>query len=412
MGKEYSRWQIKSIKNALQNRRVVVISGARQTGKTTIARQVADKNSVFRTLDDESVLALAKHDPREFVRNHSGTMIIDEIQKAPELISEIKIAVDKDNRKGQYLLTGSANMQTLRKISDSLAGRISHIRLRPLATGEILGKKPAFFERLFAKDFPMQIKGYDKEAIFNLAFRGGYPEAVQITNEKERKSWHLDYIESLLRKDLREIENLKRQDALLDLVKILAGWSSKYMDNAKIGSQMNIAKPTLETYINALEQMFIYEKVRPWIRTDYEYVGKKPKFFSTDTGLMCSILNWSKPDILLDPDRAGKLMETFVFQELAVQLGLSRNYSLYQYRDYKKHEVDFLVKKEGDRLVGIEVKSSSKISKSDFTPQIWFKENILKGKTPYNGIVLYSGEHTLPFGDGLFAVPIAALWAE
>ena len=125
---------------------------------------------------------------------------------------------------------------------------------------------------------------------------------------------------------------------------------------------------------------------------------------------MTSILNWNKTNILLDADRAGKLMETFVFQELTTQVDLNRDYRIYQYRDHKKHEIDFLITKEGEGIVGIEVKASSRVLKSDFAPQIWFRENILRGKTPYNGIVLYSCEYTLPFGDGLLAVPIASLW--
>ena len=413
MSKEYQRWQIDNVKRSLQNRRVVVIAGARQTGKTTLTSQVADRHSTFRTLDNETFLAMAKQDPRGFIKNPKGTMIIDEVQKAPSLMAEIKIAVDKDDRKGQYLLTGSANIQTLPTISDSLAGRITHIRLRPFTIGEILGRKPQFLARAFNKDFPAQIKGYDKETIFDLSFRGGYPEALKITDEKDRKMWHLDYIENLITKDMKDLENIKRQAALKDLVKTLAGWSSKYMDNAKMGGQLDLSKQTLETYINALELMFMFEKVPPWTKTDYEYIGKKPKFYATDTGLMASILNWKKDDILLEPDRSGKLMETFVFQELAAQIDLEKyNYSLYQYRDHKRHEIDMIIEREDRSLLGIEVKAGHKVSSDDFAPQRWFVNNIIKQQKNYVGIVLYSGEDVLQFDDNMFAVPVPALWAN
>jgi predicted AAA+ superfamily ATPase len=411
MAKEYLRWQAANVKKALRHRRVVVVSGARQTGKTTLTRQAVGQNNTFRTLDNDAALISAKQDPRGFVKNRQGTMVIDEVQKAPALISEIKIAVDNNNRKGQYLLTGSANIQTLPKISDSLAGRITHIRLRPLTVGEMLNKTPDFLERAFARKFPAQIKGYDKEAIFDLAFRGGYPEAVKTARAKERKFWHLDYIESLARKDLQDLENIKRQDALRDLIKILAGWSGKYMDNAKIGGQLSLSKPTLDTYINALELMFVFEKVAPWTRTDYEYVGRKPKFYATDTGLMTSILNWKKEDIWLEPDRSGKLMETFVFQELAAQIDLDRDYALYQYRDYKKHEIDFIIERTDKALLGVEVKAGHSVAAKDFAPQKWFAENIIKSRKPYIGLVLYAGDQTLSFGKNMLAVPIAALWA-
>ncbi|MCL2761919.1 MAG: ATP-binding protein [Treponema sp.] len=409
----YTRWQAESAQKALKNRRVVAISGARQTGKTTLTRQVIVHNGTFRSLDSAALLQAASDDPNEFVKNSSsGTMVIDEIQKVPELMSEIKLAVDKDNRPGQYLITGSANLQTIAHINDSLAGRIKHIRLRPLAVGEILGKKPTFLQRVFAGTFPVQIKGYDKDAIFDLAFCGGYPEALRINNPKERKEWHRDYVDSLIKKDLNDLEKIRRLDTVRDLVKILAGWSGKYMDKSQISAALEVSRPTLEAYSNALEALFIFERVVPWLKTDYDLAGKRSKIYITDTGLMASLLGWKREDVVLNADRSGKLMETFVFQELAAQIDLDSDYSLYQYRDAKKREIDFIVEKEGEGVAGFEVKASRSVSKEDFAPQIWFRDNIIKDKMPYKGIVLYSGEDILSFGDGMIAVPIAAFWSD
>ena len=409
---EIKRWQVESTKNALKHRRAVSISGARQTGKTTLARQTMDAKCVYRSLDENELLQAAQYDPHEFVKNSAGTMIIDEIQKAPALMSEIKLAVDMDNRPGQYLITGSANIQAIASINDSLAGRIRHIRLRPFTVGEILGNKPVFLKKAFSGKFPVQIKNYDKDAIFDLAFRGGYPEAVRLKKLNERRKWHMDYINSIISKDLHEVESIRRLDTVMDLVKILAGWSSKYLDKAQIGASLEVSKPTLNIYLNALIVLYIFERVAPWTKTDYELVGKKSKIYATDSGLMASLLNWKRENLFLDADRSGKLMETFVFQELAAQVDLDSDYSLYQYRDAKKREIDFLVEKEGEGLIGIEVKSSRSVSKDDFASQIWFKENLVKNRMPYRGYVLYSGENTLSFGDGMKAVPIAALWAN
>ena len=295
---------------------------------------------------------------------------------------------------------------------DSLAGRIKHIRLRPLVVGEILGKKPSFLQRVFSSEFPIQIKGYDKETIFNLAFRGGYPEALRINESKERKEWCRDYLDSLMKKDLNDVERILRLDAVRDLIKILAAWSGKYMDKGKITGSLEITRPTFNVYLNVLESLFIFERVAPWAKTDYDMVGKKSKIYMTDTGLLTSLLNWKRDDIALNPDLSGKLMETFVFQELAAQIDLDSDYSLYQYRDAKKHEIDFIVEKENEGMAGIEVKASSRVSNEDFVQQRWFRKNIIKGKLPFVGIVLYSGEDTLSFGDGMLAVPIAALWTE
>ena len=427
MENEILRWQGEGIRNALKSRRVVVLTGARQTGKTTLLEQIVDKDSLFVSLDDKSLLTTAREDPREFIKHPAGTMFIDEVQKAPDLIPEIKMAVDRNRRPGQYCLTGSANIQTLPIITDSMAGRNRRIRLRPMTMGEILHREPKFLEHAFAMDFPRKITGFDKAQIFDFAFRGGYPEAVHLKNQKDRKEWHDDYLNDLINRDLKDIMNIRRQSELKELVMILAGWSGKFMDMAKIGAGMALAKQTLETYINALESLYLFDRVNPWVRTDYERVGKSAKFYVNDTGFMTSILGWKKDGITRDSDRSGKLMETFVFQELAAQIDLDRDYSLYQYRDYKQHEVDFLIERNDGSMVGIEVKASHSVSKEDFAPQIWFRENIfkrgasggrvsknasLKNSASYKALVLYSGEDTLSFGPGLLAVPTAALWIK
>jgi len=194
MSEEYLRWQVEGIRTALGSRRVIVLSGARQTGKTTLLNQVHTKDDILMSLDDDILLKSAKDDPKGFVKHSARTMFIDEIQKAPNLIPEIKLVVDRNKRPGQYLITGSANIQTLPTISDSMAGRNRRIRLRPLTVGEILNRKPQFLKRAFAMNFKRKITGYGKEEIFDLAFRGGYPEAIRLKNQKKRKEWYRDYI--------------------------------------------------------------------------------------------------------------------------------------------------------------------------------------------------------------------------
>ena len=407
---DYPRWLTANIKDALKIRRVVVISGARQSGKTTLAKQASDSNSIFRPLDVEAVYKAAVDDPTGFVKNDSGTMIIDEVQKVKKLITEIKYVVDNNNRSGQYLLTGSANINSLPEVFESMAGRVKNIRLRPLTQGEILRKKPEFLKKAFAVDFPKQISGYDKKAIFDLAFRGGFPEAVRLKTQKDRKDWHRDYITALLKNDLKDVANINRQDALKDLIGILASWSGKFMDIPPICSSLGLSRQTVVSYINALEALFLFDRVAPWIKSDYDRISRSHKHYAGDTGFMTAVLGWKRDDIMLDVDRSGKLMETFIFQELAAQVDLDNSYSLYQYRDREKREIDFLVEREDGFLLGIEVKASHSVSSKDFAHQKWFQENIINNKKPFIGIVLYSGDQTLSFGENFRAVPIAALW--
>ena len=410
MTKEYPRWQKDSIRKILKVRRVVVISGPRQSGKTTLAKQVATKKDIFRTLDDDALLKVALSDPLGFVRHVKGTLIVDEIQKAPSLLTAIKQVVDANNTPGQFLLTGSADIRTLPAVSDSLAGRISHTRLRTLTMGELLGKRPSFIEKAFSRDWSSQIKDFDKSAIIALAFRGGYPEVIKLPNAS-RERWHMDYLDSLLSRDLRDIANIQRHDAMRGLLNVLAAWSSKLMDISGICGKLAATRMTVESYINALLAMHLFEKLPPWVKTDYDRAGRREKIFATDTGLMANLLQWQLDDVLLDADRSGKIVKTFVFNELAAQIDLYEGYRFYHYRDRLNREIDFIIENNRGELLGIEVKAGTSFSSNDCRHMIWFKNNIVPGKI-FTGIVLHSGQDTLPLGENMYAVPIAALWEK
>jgi len=406
---EYLRWTKKLVNEALSERRVIVISGVRQSGKTTLTRQILSKNITYRTLDDTTIFSIAKQSPADFLKHDKKTMIIDEIQKVPELISEIKIVVDNNNRYGQFILTGSADIFALPQVTESLAGRVKNIRLRTLTEGEILGTKPNFFEKILKRKIPSQIEGYDKKKILELAIRGGYPEVVLLP-QKSRKGWYRDYLNTLIIRDLKNIANIRRAGMLNKLISILAAWSSKYINTDEICSYLEISKNTLKEYINLLEHLYLFERVPAWTKTDYDKVGKKDKIYMSDTGLMTSILNWHYDEIELNSDRCGKLVETMIFKELVTLVDLNPEYSLYQYRDGKKREIDFIIETENNEIIAIEVKSGSKVTFDDFKHIKWFRDNLVKNKK-FTGIILYTGQNTFPFGKDLLCVPMALLWS-
>lgn len=408
--KEYIRWHKKTIEEALKTRRIVIVSGARQVGKTTLTKQILNKDFIFRTLDDTSLLKVASEDPSGFLKHTARTMVIDEIQKEPKLLPEIKKIVDVTNKKGQFILTGSADIQSLPTVKESLAGRVKNIHLRPLTQGEILGTKPNFLKNAFNSKFKTQYKNFSKQDILKIALRGGYPEVIPLS-AKHRRDWHKDYLEALINKDLQDIFNIQRNDVLYDLIKVIAAWSSKYMDIKDICSKIELSKQTLKTYVSFFEKIYLCEKLSAWSKSDYDRITKKDKFFMSDTGLMASVLNWHYEDVNLDSDKYGKIIETFVFNELSAQIDLNRDYSLYQYRDREKREIDFIVEDEKGDIVAIEVKGGSNIGKEDFKHIKWFKANLAKNRK-VKGIVLYSGENTLPFGQDMLAVPTASLWQE
>lgn len=405
----YARWQRRTIEQALRTRRVLLLSGARQCGKTTLAKKLVSADIAYRSLDDSEAREIAEIDPRGFVEHSGETLIIDEIQRVPDLLSAIKMKVDEDTRTGQYLLTGSANVQSLPQTRESLAGRVRKIRLRPLTQGEILGTSPDFLDRAFRQDFARPEQAYDRNAMLDMSFRGGFPEAVTLDGT-ERKLWHRDYMEALIERDLRDIARIQRRSAMRELVEVLAAWSGKFMDISAIGSRLSISRPTIETYINFLEAMYVVERVRPWTRTDYARAGKRSKLFMTDAGLMSSVMNWNREQAYMDSDRSGKLVETFMFNEIAALVDACKGkYSLFHYRDQEKREIDFLVEREDHALLGIEIKAGSRIGTSDFRNLKWFKENIA-GDRQFTGIVLYSGKLTGSMGNGLWAVSFGTVW--
>jgi hypothetical protein len=408
----YPRWQIERLAQALKERRVLLLNGPRQCGKTTLAKQLISLEHNYRTLDDNALRMLAENDPQGFVRHTGKTLIIDEIQRVPSLLSAIKMVVDEDTRPGQYLLTGSANIQSLPSSQESLAGRISKIRLRPLSQGELVGAKPDFIKNAFQQSFPTTLPSfYNRRKLLEIAFRGGFPEAVALQN-KERSRWHRDYMNALVERDLKDIANITRHNAMHELVKILAAWSGKFMDLATIGTGLSLRRPTLETYINALETLYIVERLPPWIHTDYERVGKHPKLFMADCGLMASLLQWHIDQVEFDADRSGKLIETFIYTELAANIDANGDeYTLYHYRDREKREIDFVIERADQALLGIEVKAGSAISANDFKHLKWFKDNIAKER-PFVGIVLYTGNTVGSMGKNLWAVPVSILWGS
>lgn len=405
----HQRWQWKNIQDALQTRRVLLLEGARQGGKTTLAKQLINESTIYRTLDDATQYQLAQADPQGFVKHDQDMLVIDEVQRVPELLSAIKLMVDDDVRPGQYVLTGSANIQSLPTVQESLAGRVRTLRLRTLTQGEIRGAKPDFLDRAFAGELRWHGKEEGRNALLDMAWIGGFPEA-RVLEERDRILWCRDYIDAILKRDLNDIIKVQHLDVMRQLVEVLASWSSKLMDLSAIGSGLSIRRPTLESYMNALELLYLADRLQPWVKTDYARVGKQSKLFVADTGLMTAMLGWNKDQVTLDGDRVGKLVETFFYSELAAQVDVSAGaYRLFHYRDREKREIDFIVERDDGALLGIEIKAGSAIGQGDFKHLKWFQNNIAKDR-PFTGIVLYTGEVASTMGANMWLVPYPALW--
>ena len=400
------RWIEDKIKTSLATRRVTVLVGARQCGKTTLAFELAKPNDFeYVTLDDEE--DVANSDPNGFIKHNKQTMIIDEIQRVPKLITAIKKAVDTDTRYGQYIITGSADIQSLPSVKESLAGRAKKIRLRPFTYGEFLDLQPKFFNRLINKEF-INNNGYDKRKIIEIAFKGGFPEPLLHQDEINVKEWYEDYTDLILDHDLKYIANIKRQTKLRMLFNIINAYSSKFITKSDLSRELAISRPTLDEYLSLLEKVYLIDSVPAWFSRDYETANDRDKYFMCDTGLMCSILNWNEKEVYKDSDKSGKLTETFVYNQLIPQVELERNVVLSHYRDNRKREIDFVIETD-NAIYGIEVKSGTDIKLDSFKHLEWFRENMAKDK-PFTGIVIYTGERTMMWKNGMYTVPINNLW--
>jgi len=343
MNQDIKRWLEPHVVSALAERRVVNLTGARQTGKTTLAGHLDIPGARRLTLDDNTLLQAAITDPMGFVQHDKDTTtILDEIQKAPALLPAIKQVVDQDRSKGQYLLTGSANLRFASAVTDSLAGRMRTIRLRTLAEAEIRGREPSFLERAFAGDFPDSIEGLDKRTVVNLAFRGGYPEVLDMSR-RERREWYRGYLNDLLFRDIQDITEIRKLDVLRDVAIWLAARSGKFFSIGELAASTRLSQATAENYLVALSALYLFDKLPAWSKTDYAKAGKRPKWFASDAGLVANCLGWNEDEVYLDSDRSGKLIETWVHNELAIRCELADDCTLSHYRDAGNREIDFMV---------------------------------------------------------------------
>ena len=404
------RWKLSDVVESLRYRRIVHITGARQSGKTTLAAAAPIASVRRYTMDNDTIRETAGDNPIEFTARKQGeTLVIDEIQKVPELLNAIKIHVDESPDRGQYLLTGSSSLDFMRKSADSLAGRMHTVRLRTLTLGEVNGNPPSFIDDAFRREFRTPAAKMGKRDIIHRAFAGGFPETIDFP-ENVRRDWYEDYVDTLIARDVRNVAQIRKLDLLKDILKWIMARSSKLWTAEELCSTMQISKETATNYVSALKALYVIDRVPAWNKTDYDRAGKMPKFFASDAGLVANCLDWNEEETFLDGDLSGKLIESWVYHEISAIAECSKGrYAISHYRDKDKREIDFIVSDGRENALGIEVKSGGRVGKDDFKHLKWFAANL--AKSSFTGIVLYSGDDVLPFGEGFYAVPLAALGA-
>jgi len=398
------------VADALDDTRVVTINGARQAGKSTLARLTAQASphALVRLLDDPATLRAARDDPASFVE-HDGLLVIDEIQLAPELFRSIKVAVDTDPRPGRFLLTGSAQILALRQLPDALPGRMEIVELWPFSQGELDRSPDAFVDAAFAHGSALsRTSALRKRDYLERATRGGYPEAVR-RSPRRRAAFFDSYLTNLIERDIKELAVIERRGDLRRLLALLAGHSGGLLVPAALAAQSGIPRTTLNRYLELLTAVFLIKQIPAWSAGQTQRAIGTPKLAFTDTGIACHLLGQDAARLGEPDGAAGPMIETFVLMELARQLTWSAERArLHHYRTKDQTEVDAILETPDGRVLAIEVKAGATVRTEDLAGLRHLAHRL--GPRLVAGYVLYTGQQTLPFGDRLRALPIDALW--
>jgi len=408
----YPRLLEPRLEEALAESPVTLIHGPRQCGKTTLARIVGDRrgHSYF-TLDDPITAEAIRADPVGFVADLPPRATLDEVQRAPELFPAIKAAVDRDRTSGRFLITGSANVLLVPKLSESLAGRMEIIRLHPLSEAELARTGAGFLEALFLRG-PRTATGERLgTTLAERIARGGYPEAVKRASNRRRNAWYRDYVEAIVQRDVRDLARIRKLEALPRLLALAASQTARLVNIEDLSGPFQLSRPTVRDYVTLLTRVFLLEELQPWHSNRISRLIKTPKLHMCDTGLACALLGLDADSLWSERELLGRLLETFVYQELRRQASAwDQTVSFYHFRDKDKAEVDIVLERGPSEIVGLEVKAAASVKRSDLRGLRRLRS--AAGERFRRGIILYDGEVTAPFGDDLFAVPICRLWEE
>ena len=404
-----SRFAESRLLDALADTPVVLLQGPRQSGKTSLARTVAEPRGYgYLTFDDDNLAGAARTDPVGFVSDLPPRMVLDEVQRVPEIFTSIKAVVDRDRMPGRFLLTGSANVLLLPRLADSLAGRMEPQRLYPLAQCEIEQGHAGFLPQLFSAAF--KLARYERlgAGLAQRIVAGGYPAALA-RSESRRRDWYRAYIQALVQRDVRDLARIGALDVMPKLLEHAAAHTAQLLNISELAGPFQVSRPTIRDYVTLLERVFLVEQLPPWHLRQLSRLVKTPKIHLADTGLACALLRVDAPTLYQNRGLLGQMLETFIFQELRRQASWAdAPIAFHHFRDRDDHEVDIVLERGVGELAGIEVKAAGTVRDSDFRGLVKLKE--VAGSRFVCGVVLYDGDVTVRFGPDLFAVPMGALW--
>lgn len=406
----YPRFVLQHLCDALADTPVVAVNGARQVGKSTLVTELLTRprRAQFITLDDRTQRAAALTDPVGFVQRE-GLIVIDEVQRVPDLLPAIKTEVDRDRRPGRFLLTGSARLLSTAEMSASLAGRVEIIDLWPLSQGEIGRKRERFVDAIFSWDGSLR-RGSDLTRMDYLtrACAGGFPEPLARTGRR-RRAWFANYATTVLQRMVSDIADVNRLTAMPALLRLCAARTANELNVRDIADDVGLPYRTVGAYLAHLQSSFLVQLVPAWSRNLTSKVVHRPKVLIADSGLAAHLIGVDEGALADPTGPAGPILETFVAMEIRKQLDWNDvDAEMFHFRDRGGAEVDIVLESRAGKVAGVEVKASSTVRSEDFRGLRLLLERL--GDRFAGGIVLYTGRDAVPFGDRLAAIPIAALW--
>lgn len=386
---------------------VVMVCGQRQVGKSTMLYHIKEENRRYVTLDDLNARRLAESDAQLFFETYTPPVLIDEFQRVPGLLLEIKKIIDGsalrgEDNSGMFWLTGSQKFSMMKEVSESLAGRIAVFELSGLSSAEISGRAAWTFDPSLEvlRKRAAEIPPMSLHAVYERIFYGGMPKIVASGIGPER--YFTDYVNTYLDKDIRDYAHIGKMHAFTDFLIYMAAHTSQELNYANIAGEIGISAPTAKEWVSILESSGVIYLLRPYFNNITKRLVKTPKMYFMDTGLAAYLTRWTSAETIQNGAMNGAFFETYVVSEIVKSyLNAGKQPDLYYYRDTDQREVDLVIVREG-KIWPVEIKRSS----SPAHPDKNFSALARLGLDVQPGIVLCLSDQMVPLNRGAWLCPV------